>query len=65
MRILTWRGWLLVLVIGSCSAALTFWGLFTIRRLLIEEAQLQQIVQLIQSGRIQVLPEHGPPPPVK
>lgn len=63
MRLLTWRGWILVVVVGVLSASVAFFGLLTVRQLLIERQQLREIVLLIQQGRIRVEPPPQATPP--
>lgn len=60
MRLLTLRGWIVVIVVGALSAALSLAVCLQIRHWLQDEAQLHQIVDLIQRGQIVVRP--GPPP---
>ena len=56
MRMLTLRGWLVAVAVGALSALVMFLLLVQIRHWLTDEAQLHQIVELIQQGRIQVVP---------
>jgi hypothetical protein len=65
VRILTWRGWAAVILVGSLAATLTFLGLFQIKHWLTDEQQLHEIVGLIQSGRIVVAPPAPVAPPPK
>lgn len=58
---LTLRGWIAAILIGMISATLTTLAIVQVRHWMIDEAQLHQIVGLIQSGRIRVVPETPPP----
>ena len=58
---LTLRGWIAAVLIGALSATITVLVIVQVRHWLVDEAQLHQIVQLIQSGRIAV--SAGPPAP--
>ncbi len=60
MRMLTWKGWAVTIMVGVLSALLTMLVVFQVRHWLVDEEQLHQIVGLIQQGRIQV----APPPQV-
>jgi hypothetical protein len=63
MRILTWRGWLAVVLVGACSALLSLVVALEIRAIATERQQLREIVELIRTGRIQVLAPAPPVPP--
>ena len=56
---LTLRGWIAAILIGALSAAITVLAIVQIRHWLLDEAQLHQIVQLIQSGQIRITPPPG------
>lgn len=58
MKFLTWKAWIVVVVVGMTVAIVTFLGLLEARQMLIERQQLREIVELIRTGRIIV----GPPP---
>lgn len=57
---LSWRAWLVLVLVTVTVATVTFLGLIEIRQVLVERQQLREVVELIRSGRIQILP---PPPP--
>jgi hypothetical protein len=65
MRLLTWRGWVVAILVGVLSALITVLALAQLRHWLTDEEQLHQIVGLIQQGRIQIGPPPQAPPPVK
>lgn len=56
MRVLTFRGWLLAIGVGSAAALLTMLAVLQVRHWRQDEAQLHEIVTLIQTGRIQIVP---------
>ena len=60
---LTLRGWVAAILIGLLSAAISTLVVLQVRHWLIDEAQLHQIVQLIQSGQIAVRPAAPSAPP--
>lgn len=63
MRVLTWRGWLLLITVTVTIALVTMLATLQVRHWLQDEAQLHQIVQLIQSGQIRIYPNTSEKPP--
>jgi hypothetical protein len=60
---LTWRAWIVVVLVGVCSATLTLFGWLGVRELVTERQKLLVIIGLIESGRIRIEPP--PPPPAQ
>ena len=73
MRVLTLRGWAVLVAATIVVAAVTMVGVLQVRHWLQDEAQLHEIVGLIQRGQIQIgqparapeAPPAAPPPAAK